>query len=116
MAQLGARLVDSTARQMADQFFDRFAAQLAPATPTSMTTEPMAASDTVPTIPNAVASDGRPVTERRTATAALRPGQAKRGLGDMLAAIPRQPWGMPINFWIGSLLMLGILALLFVVG
>ncbi|MCG7362362.1 carbon monoxide dehydrogenase subunit G, partial [Roseomonas sp. ACRSG] len=26
MAQLGARLIDSTAKQMADQFFDRFAA------------------------------------------------------------------------------------------
>lgn len=31
MAQLGARLIDSTAKSMADQFFDRFAAQLAPA-------------------------------------------------------------------------------------
>jgi carbon monoxide dehydrogenase subunit G len=33
MAQLGARLIDSTAKQMADQFFDRFAAGLAPAAP-----------------------------------------------------------------------------------
>src|SRR3712207_353195 len=31
MAQLGARLIDSTAKQMADQFFDRFAALLTPA-------------------------------------------------------------------------------------
>jgi hypothetical protein len=31
MAQLGARLIDSTAKSMADQFFDRFAAQLNPA-------------------------------------------------------------------------------------
>ncbi|WP_237215954.1 SRPBCC family protein [Falsiroseomonas oryziterrae] len=31
MAQLGARLIDSTAKSMADQFFDRFAAQVAPA-------------------------------------------------------------------------------------
>jgi len=30
MAQLGARLIDSTAKQMADQFFNRFAAALAP--------------------------------------------------------------------------------------
>ncbi|MES2712804.1 MAG: carbon monoxide dehydrogenase subunit G [Pseudomonadota bacterium] len=28
MAQLGARLIDSTAKQMADQFFDRFAARM----------------------------------------------------------------------------------------
>jgi len=33
MAQLGARLIDSTAKSMADQFFDRFAAQLTPAAP-----------------------------------------------------------------------------------
>ncbi|WP_431269622.1 SRPBCC domain-containing protein [Dankookia sp. P2] len=33
MAQLGARLIDSTAKQMADQFFDRFAALLTPAAP-----------------------------------------------------------------------------------
>lgn len=35
MAQLGARLIDSTAKQMADQFFDRFAANMtAPAAAT----------------------------------------------------------------------------------
>jgi hypothetical protein len=28
MAQLGARLIDSTARSMADQFFDRFVARV----------------------------------------------------------------------------------------
>jgi len=33
MAQLGARLIDSTAKSMSDQFFDRFAAQLNPAIP-----------------------------------------------------------------------------------
>ncbi|SDB47917.1 CoxG family protein [Belnapia rosea] len=31
MAQLGGRLIDSTAKQMADQFFNRFAAHLTPA-------------------------------------------------------------------------------------
>ncbi|MFN6954020.1 MAG: CoxG family protein [Acetobacteraceae bacterium] len=33
IAQLGARLIDQTAKQMADQFFDRFAANLAAAQP-----------------------------------------------------------------------------------
>jgi carbon monoxide dehydrogenase subunit G len=36
MAQLGARLIDATAKQMADQFFDRFAANLAPAPPAGL--------------------------------------------------------------------------------
>ena len=33
IAQLGARLIDATAKQMADAFFDRFAAALAPPAP-----------------------------------------------------------------------------------
>ena len=33
MAQLGARLIDASARQMAEAFFTRFAAQLTPAAP-----------------------------------------------------------------------------------
>ncbi|WP_027283917.1 CoxG family protein [Rubritepida flocculans] len=43
MAQLGARLIDSTAKQMSDQFFDRFAAGLTPA--------PAAAEGTAPVAP-----------------------------------------------------------------
>src|ERR1700761_1619834 len=31
LAQLGARLIDASAKQMADQFFDRFSAQVTPA-------------------------------------------------------------------------------------
>jgi carbon monoxide dehydrogenase subunit G len=104
MAQLGARLVDSTARQMADQFFDRFAAQLAPASGT----DTMAATDaiTVPPTPTKQSA-----MQGRTA-----PPAASGGLGAMLAAIPREPYGLPINLWIGGILMLGVLGLLFVIG
>ena len=119
MAQLGARLVDSTARQMADQFFDRFAAQLAPATPTS--TDTMASSDTVPSVPGTMMPEAEPGTRRPgtsvgspppTAMASVRDG----GIGAMLAAIPREPYGLPITFWIGAVVWLGIMALLFVIG
>ena len=41
IAQLGARLIDATAKQMADAFFDRFSAQVAPPAPApSPHTEP----------------------------------------------------------------------------
>ena len=143
MAQLGARLVDSTARQMADQFFDRFAAQLAPApaaepldavipgTQTSASPAPasapagaaaanltsapesMASTDTVPTSPR---PDGAPIAVGRTATAALRPANAKRSIWETLDAIPREPMGLPIGLWLGGALFLGILMLLFVLG
>src|SRR4051794_24450765 len=39
MAQLGARLIDSTAKQMAEQFFNRFAALLTPAPAEATTAE-----------------------------------------------------------------------------
>ena len=121
MAQLGARLVDSTARQMADQFFDRFAAQLAPPAPVApepsetptMATDSMASPDTVPTQPR---PDGAPIAAGRTATAALRPANAKRTIWDTLEAIPREPLGLPINLWLGGAVFLGILMLLFVLG
>jgi len=41
IAQLGARLIDASAKQMADVFFDRFSARLAP---------PAAAAETVPEV------------------------------------------------------------------
>ena len=52
MAQLGARLIDSTAKSMADQFFDRFAAQLAPpAAPEPEPSTVAAGMETVPPLP-----------------------------------------------------------------
>ena len=38
MAQLGARLIDATAKQMADAFFERFASQVAPPAPAEAAT------------------------------------------------------------------------------
>jgi len=132
MAQLGARLVDSTARQMADQFFDRFAAQVAAATPAPAPAEPantdpaetdpadtsetMAASDTVPTQKGAIGSTGHPVVERRTAMATLRPTGMAGRIAETLERLPREPYGIPLVAWIGGVVWLGIMMLLFVIG
>ncbi|MFH5926774.1 CoxG family protein [Roseomonas xinghualingensis] len=107
MAQLGARLVDSTARQMADQFFDRFAAQLAPAPATQTMTDSIA----VPPTPTTAS-----INTRANASAQAPATASGRDLGAMLAAIPRQPYGLPLNIWIGGAVMLVVLALLFVIG
>jgi len=84
MAQLGARLIDSTAKQMADQFFDRFAARLTPAP----------------------ASAAAPV-----AAATLAP--AAGPLQQLIQLVQSEPLGLPIQFWIGAVLMVFILALMF---
>ncbi|MGC8469554.1 MAG: SRPBCC family protein [Acetobacteraceae bacterium] len=71
LAQLGARLIDATAKQMADTFFDRFAAALAPAA---------AGAEPAPAAP--------------------------------VAAAPAEP-GLPMAVWIGGVIFLAILILIF---
>jgi carbon monoxide dehydrogenase subunit G len=79
LAQLGTRLIDASARQMADAFFDRFAAQLAP--------EPLAAGAAQPVAPA--------------------PGIS------LLALAPRQPFGVPLVGWVGIVLFVLIVLLVF---
>jgi carbon monoxide dehydrogenase subunit G len=94
LAQLGGRLIDATAKQMADAFFDRFSKQvqaLSPGADASLgsTTEPVAP-----------ASGQMPVAEPASIS--------------VWSMIPREPFGLPIAAWIGGgvfaimvLLMLG---------
>jgi carbon monoxide dehydrogenase subunit G len=76
IAQLGARLIDATAKQMADAFFDRFAAQLAPA-------------------------PGEAAPTQAVAEVSMR---------DL---VPREPFGLPVVAWIGIVIFLVILLLIF---
>ena len=99
IAQLGARLIDATAKQMADQFFDRFSAEVAgPAV-----IEPDGAVT--------AAADG-PIAAV-AAVAAAKPGPQAPVAVNMLAMIPKEPFGYPLVFWIGSALFLVILFLIF---
>ncbi|WP_198373045.1 SRPBCC family protein [Roseomonas rosulenta] len=89
MAQLGARLIDSTAKQMSDQFFDRFAAALTPPAPA----EEAAPAAAAPAAPRA------PITT-----------PAGLSIFDLL---PEAPLGIPLMAWIGGAIWLVILALMF---
>ncbi len=90
IAQLGARLIDATAKQMADQFFDRFSAEVSG--------------------PAEIGADG-PVG----AVAALTqpPGPQAPAAVNLLSMIPKQPYGYPLVFWVGSALFLLIFILIF---
>jgi carbon monoxide dehydrogenase subunit G len=83
IAQLGARLIDSTAKQMADQFFDRFAASLAAAQPQAAEAAPAA------------------------------PAPAKPAALNLLSLMPKEWLGLPMLFWGGLVVWLFILALMF---
>ena len=90
IAQLGTRLIDATAKQMADQFFDRFSAEVS--------------------APVETAADG-PVG----AIAALTqpPGPSAPAAVNLWSMIPKEPGGYPLVFWIGSVLFLIIFIMIF---
>jgi carbon monoxide dehydrogenase subunit G len=90
IAQLGARLVDATAKQMADAFFERFSAQVA---------GPAAASEQIfPAAPSEeVAHPVRPLHATPIGVGAL---------------IPREPLGLPMVAWIGGAIYLFLLILI----
>jgi hypothetical protein len=91
IAQLGARLIDATAKQMADAFFTKFSAQVEALVPAPAAAE---APATPPPPPQ--------------------PAQAPPSMIGLGALIPREPFGLPLAVWIGGgafalmlLLMLG---------
>jgi hypothetical protein len=88
IAQLGARLIDASAKQMADAFFDRFSAHVAPPA-----TAPAPAAGAEPAPPPLLPS---------FPPAAISP----------LALIPREPFGLPLVAWFGSLIYLFIVVLI----
>jgi carbon monoxide dehydrogenase subunit G len=72
LAQLGARLIDASAKQMADQFFDRFSRQVQAMSP------------------------GAPVS------AAAPPTDLQPSAISVWSLIPNEPFGLPIAAWIGG--------------
>lgn len=116
MAQLGARLIDSTAKSMADQFFDRFAAQLAPAA----APEPVAVAGT-DTEYLAGSAEAGPITQH--AAEGQSPGgpvhKPNPTSGEMplpLRLLTQDFMGFPAQVWFGGAAMIVILALIFLVG
>ncbi len=94
IAQLGARLIDATAKQMADAFFTRFAAELT-VPPESPPTEDFAAMSTA-----------APIT-------ILPPSRSQAAMPkpSILDMIPQEPMGFPRVAWIGC----GLFAIIFIV-
>lgn len=93
IAQLGARLIDASAKQMADAFFDRFSAHVAPA---AVAVSPVGVEPVAVVVP----LDVRPVLP--PAPSAISP----------FALVPREPFGLPIVAWIGGAIYLFILILI----
>jgi carbon monoxide dehydrogenase subunit G len=100
IAQLGARLIDASAKQMADAFFDRFSREVAP----PPLPAPAAASHVAPQPAAAPPHVGpRP---------AVTPSQSPPSAISPLALVPREPFGLPLVAWIGGAIYLFMLLLI----
>ena len=130
LAQLGGRLIDATAKQMADAFFDRFSKQVQAM---NQSAEPVtAAADAAQ--PTDLASSGetmaavrKPIIVGRSQTASTQTAPTQVPDAQMPAPItvppatisvwsliPKEPFGLPLAAWLGGgvfllmvLLMLG---------
>ena len=88
IAQLGARLIDATAKQMADAFFERFSKEVAPA--------PQPTQASAAEAPNHVSASQPPPPS------AISP----------FALVPREPFGLPLAAWIGGAIYLFMLLMI----
>jgi len=95
IAQLGARLIDATAKQMADAFFNRFVS----------TVEAIAAADSPSAAAAVATAESAPIPAPKSTPAAP-------GIG-LLDLLPREPFGLPIVFWIGGAICLVIFIMMF---
>jgi carbon monoxide dehydrogenase subunit G len=94
IAQLGARLVDATAKSMADAFFDRFVAEVAG--------------------PPAAAAEGLAAIVATPAEGRSQPASAPATLPvSLLAMLPREPMGFPRVAWIGGIIFVFIFIMIF---
>ena len=119
IAQLGARLIDATSKQMADMFFDRFTSEVAGPAPVAAvaanghgTDQPVAGS---PVSPEVIADPSLPTPNPALVPPPLptrAPTPAPAGIS-IFALIPQEPFGFPRIAFVGTALYLVILIMLF---
>ena len=101
IAQLGARLIDATSKQMADLFFDRFTAMVADPVATAMADPQQVPGDT-PAVNPALVPRPLPVS-----TSMAPPSIS------MFDLIPKEMFGLPLVAIIGIVLFIPIFVLIF---
>ena len=91
LAQLGARLIDATAKQMAEQFFTKFSDEVQKlGGPAPASVEPETPGAGAPTVVETR------VAPEPSMTAAMPPSAV--GILDL---VPREPFGLPVMGWVG---------------
>ena len=119
IAQLGARLIDATSKQMADAFFDRFSKEVASPEEAHAETQADAGARAEAGAAGPIAAMTSALTEPTqvlpadVASGQARPARPAPAAVSLLSLIPKEPFGYPLVFWIGSVAYLGVLILIF---
>jgi carbon monoxide dehydrogenase subunit G len=101
IAQLGARLIDATAKQMADLFFNNFVTQVESFDYVPVAPETIASPD--PFSPNVPAPPMHSMPRPATPPVAI----------SIFALIPKEPYGFPLVAWIGGFVFFLIFVMIF---
>jgi uncharacterized protein len=112
LAQLGARLVDASAKQLADQFFDRLSARVAPAAATPGPAMPLSSAPAHEPEPAAPTTRAFPSAPDPVVARPILPPVNPQPSVSIFALIPREPFGLPLVAWIGGIIYLFIVLLL----
>jgi carbon monoxide dehydrogenase subunit G len=113
IAQLGARLIDATSKQMADLFFDRFTSEVSG--PQEIAADgPIVAPGVAAASAAGMAAEGAATPMPQQASPALpaRKTAAPPAIS-LLSMIPKEPFGLPLVAIIGIVIYLPILFIIF---
>jgi uncharacterized protein len=111
LAQLGGRLIDATAKQMADAFFDRFSQQVEVMNPAPIESQAPLESQAVES--QAAERQTDVVAAETMAEPAAVVTHAATPPVSMMSMIPHEPFGWPLAAWIGGAVYVVLLLLIF---
>ncbi len=113
IAQLGARLIDATSKQMADLFFDRFTSEVSG--PQEVAAQgPIIAPAVAAASAAGMAAEGAATPMPQQASPALPARKAAAPPAvSLLSMIPKEPFGLPLVAIIGIIIYLPILFIIF---
>lgn len=118
IAQLGARLIDATSKQMADMFFDRFTSEVAGPVAAEVAAPPPAQDGPVagsPVSPAVIADPSLPTPNPNLVPPPppkRAPTPAPAGIS-IFSLIPQEPFGLPRIAFVGAVLYLIVLIMIF---
>jgi len=113
IAQLGARLIDATSKQMADLFFDRFTSEVSG--PQEVAAQgPIIAPGVAAASAAGMAAEGAatPIPQQASPALPARKTAAPPAIS-LLSMIPKEPFGLPLIAIIGIIIYLPILFIIF---